>query len=142
MLYLLDTCAVSDFVKKDANTLNRLKALSPPEVKISVITAHELWYGLFRNLQMKKTTQEAVRGFLIDVEALPFTDDEATIAARIRVDLQKAGQPIGAYDLLIAATALVNKLTLVTSNEREFSRIANLSIENWRLPKWYWNNNY
>ena len=53
MLYLLDTCTVSDLVKKDANTLNRLKALSPQEVKISVITAHELQYGLFKNPQMR-----------------------------------------------------------------------------------------
>ncbi len=132
MLYLLDTCAVSDLVKRDLNTLNRIKALSPLEIKISVITAHELRYGLFRNPQIKKATQQAVVGFLDDVEALPFTEDDATIAARIRADLQKKGQPVGAYDLLIAATALSNKLTLVTSNEKEFSRIPDLVIENWR----------
>ena len=135
MLYLLDTCTVSDLVKGDTNTLSRLKALSPQKVKISVITAHELQYGLFKNPQMKRTTKEAVRGFLNDAEVLPFTDKAATIAARIRVDLQKVGQPIGAYDLLIAATALVGNFTLVTSNEKEFSRIANLRFENWRLPK-------
>lgn len=133
MLYLLDTCAVSDLIKKDINTLNRLRVLPPSEVKISAITAHELQYGLFRNPKMKKATREAVLGFLDDVEALPFTEKEAMVAARIRADLQKKGQPIGAYDLLIAATALVNKLILVTSNEKEFSRIPDLVIENWRL---------
>ena len=84
---------------------------------------------------MKKTTREAVLGFLNDVEALAFTKDEANVAARIRTNLQKAGQPIGAYDILIAATALTHKLVLVTSNEKEFSRIPDLAIENWRLPR-------
>ena len=132
-MYLLDTCTVSDFTKGESNTLIRLKQLSPLDVKISAITAHELRYGLLRSSQMRKATREAVLGFLNDVETIPFTNDEASVAARIRVDLQKAGQPIGAYDLLIAATALANDFTLVTSNEREFVRVTDLTIENWRL---------
>ncbi|WKN40737.1 PIN domain-containing protein [Tunicatimonas pelagia] len=93
---MLDACAVGDLAKRDANTLDHIKALSPSEVKISCITAHELRYGLFRNPQMKKTTREAVLGFLNDVEILPFTENEAMVAARIRANLQKKGQPIGA----------------------------------------------
>ena len=42
------------------------------------------------------------------------------------------GQPIGAYDLLIAATALQHSLIMITSNQREFERVDNLQIENWR----------
>ncbi|MGL5078460.1 MAG: type II toxin-antitoxin system VapC family toxin, partial [Waterburya sp.] len=42
------------------------------------------------------------------------------------------GTPIGAYDLLIAATALANELILVTSNTKEFSRVKHLVLENWR----------
>ncbi len=132
-MYLLDTCTVRDFTKGESNTLTRLKRLPPSEIKVSAITTHELRYGLFRNPQMKRATREAVIGFLNDVETVSFTDNEAIIAARIRADLQKAGQPIGAYDLLTAATALANDLTLVTSNTREFVRISDLPIENWRL---------
>jgi tRNA(fMet)-specific endonuclease VapC len=46
--------------------------------------------------------------------------------------LKTAGTPIGAYDLLIAATALTHNHIIVTSNLREFQRIPTLQIENWR----------
>jgi tRNA(fMet)-specific endonuclease VapC len=49
----------------------------------------------------------------------------------IRAGLERIGQPIGANDLLIAAHARALDLTLVTDNEREFSRIENLRVENW-----------
>jgi tRNA(fMet)-specific endonuclease VapC len=43
------------------------------------------------------------------------------------------GTPIGSYDLLIAAIALVNDLTLVTHNTREFERVEGLQIEDWEV---------
>jgi tRNA(fMet)-specific endonuclease VapC len=45
--------------------------------------------------------------------------------------LERAGTPIGPLDTLIAAQAVARKLTLVSSNEREFERIAGLRLENW-----------
>jgi tRNA(fMet)-specific endonuclease VapC len=45
--------------------------------------------------------------------------------------LEKAGTPISANDMLIAAHALALGATLVTDNEREFSRIKSLKVENW-----------
>jgi tRNA(fMet)-specific endonuclease VapC len=44
------------------------------------------------------------------------------------------GQLIGPYDTMIAAIALANNLTLVTHNTSEFSRIANLVLEDWEIP--------
>ena len=49
----------------------------------------------------------------------------------IRADLERSGQPIGGNDLLIAAHALALGLTVVTDNEREFSRVEDLRVENW-----------
>ena len=49
----------------------------------------------------------------------------------IRAELEAAGQPIGMNDLLIAAHAHALKITLVTDNTREFSRIRGLKVENW-----------
>ena len=51
--------------------------------------------------------------------------------ARLRLRLELAGTIIGANDLLIAAQAVAHGLTLVTDNEREFSRVAGLKWENW-----------
>ena len=53
------------------------------------------------------------------------------VYGRIRADLEKKGKPIGANDLLIAAQAIALECTLVTANEREFSRIDGLVRENW-----------
>ncbi len=51
--------------------------------------------------------------------------------AKLRTSLEKAGTPIGPNDMLIAAHALSLRLTLVTANEREFSRVDGLKVENW-----------
>jgi len=55
------------------------------------------------------------------------------IYGRIRATLEKAGTPIGPYDMQIAAVALALDLTLVTHNTREFGRISSLKIEDWEL---------
>ena len=71
-------------------------------------------------------------GFLGDVEIVPFDINAVGVAAKIRTTLELAGKPIGAYDILIAATAIACNFILVTSNEKEFVRISELKIENWR----------
>ncbi|AVQ11300.1 Ribonuclease VapC [Leptospira santarosai] len=52
-------------------------------------------------------------------------------AAKIRVELERVGKPIGPFDLLIASQALANKFTLVTNNEKEFARIKEIKMESW-----------
>ncbi|MCW6037337.1 PIN domain-containing protein [Spirulina subsalsa FACHB-351] len=70
--------------------------------------------------------------FLSSVTILPFTNAEAEKAAEIRALLKSQGQPIGAYDVLIAATALEHQLLMITANQREFNRVVGLQTENWR----------
>lgn len=53
------------------------------------------------------------------------------MAGMLRAELETAGRPIGAYDLLIAGQALRHNLTLVTANVREFSRVQNLLWQDW-----------
>ena len=57
MVYLLHTCTVSDFIKGDENTLFKIKAKSPTQIKISIITAYELRYGLKKNPRLKMATK-------------------------------------------------------------------------------------
>lgn len=123
---------MSDFVRGDEKTMVQLKTKSPLQIKISSVTFHELHYGLFKNPKIKKSTRSAVLSFLEDIEIVSFGLNEAGHAANIRVSLEKEGTPVGAYDLLIAATAVAHNFILVTSNEKEFSRIPDLTIENWR----------
>jgi tRNA(fMet)-specific endonuclease VapC len=68
---------------------------------------------------------------LAAVTVLPFGATEAQQAARIRAELERAGEPIGPYDILIAATALAHGGRLATRNVKEFGRVPGLSLEDW-----------
>ena len=133
MNYLLDTCVVSDFVGGDTPTLSKIKRQSPQNLSVSALTVMEIYYGLALNPTKAKKIQPIIDQFLEIINIIDFTNKEALATASIRAALKKAGTPIGAYDLLIGATALANSLILVTSNTREFERIENLSVENWRI---------
>ncbi|MGD1931269.1 MAG: type II toxin-antitoxin system VapC family toxin [Leptolyngbyaceae cyanobacterium] len=132
MRYLLDTCVISDFIKGEPGTMAKLKQTSPVDIAISAVTVMELQYGLVLNPQRAQKVEPAISSILAAVTMLPFSNDEAEQAARIRAVLKSQGQPIGAYDVLIAATALQHDLIMVTANQREFERVANLQLENWR----------
>jgi tRNA(fMet)-specific endonuclease VapC len=64
-------------------------------------------------------------------EILPLTEEVAKKAAEIYAELRKNGETIGHNDILIAGTAIVNDMTLITNNVNHFGRIKGLSIDNW-----------
>jgi tRNA(fMet)-specific endonuclease VapC len=132
MRYLLDTCVISDFIKGEPGTQARLKQTPPNDIAVSVITVMELRYGLLINPQRAQKIEPAISSFLASVTILAFSNAEAERAAQIRAILKAQGQPIGAYDVLIASTALQHSLLMVTANQREFDRVSGLQTENWR----------
>ena len=134
MRYLLDTCVISDFIKGEAGTKVRLKQTPPVDIAVSTITVMELRYGLALNPQRAQKVEPAISSFLSSVTILPFSALEAEQAAQIRAVLKSQGHPIGAYDVLIAATALQHNLLTIAANQREFDRVPNLQTENWRQP--------
>lgn len=132
MQYLLDTWVISDFIKGEVGTKFRLKQSPPVDIAVSAITVMELRYGLALNPQRAQKVEPAIASFLSSVTILPFGTVEAEQAAQIRAALKSQGQPIGAYDVLIAATALQHNLLMITANQREFDRVPGLKTENWR----------
>lgn len=132
MLYLLDTCTLSDYLKGDSNTLRRLKQEKPYDICICAITVFEIEYGLRLKPSLVKKIAPQLKAIYQRIKIIDFSTAEANIAAVIRSELKQAGTPIGYYDLLIAATARTHELILVTSNTKEFSKIRDLAIENWR----------
>jgi tRNA(fMet)-specific endonuclease VapC len=131
MKYLIDTNICIYIIKqKPSVVLERLQKLKVNEIGISVITLAELEYGVAKS-NFPERNKLALIQFLVPFEILPFSETAAAIYGRIRADLEKKGQIIGPYDLLIGAQALSEKLTLVTNNEREFQRIPGITIENW-----------
>ena len=127
--YVIDTDTVIDILQGSARAAERLESISPEDVAIAAITVSELRYGVIFG---RDTTQGMGRtaAFIDKVAVLPFTLSAALIHAELRLALRS--QPIGFNDLLIAATTLSIPATLVTANVREFGRVPNLKVENWR----------
>ena len=132
MKYLLDTCTVSDFVKGQPKVLARLKATPPNLIAVSALTRMEVDYGLARNAERAKKLAPILDAFFSTITTLPFDEADAQAAAAIRAALKSQGQPIGAYDVLIAGTGLAKGLVVVTSNVGEFKRVSGLQVEDWR----------
>lgn len=130
MGFLLDTNVLSDLVRQPRGRIfDGIKRIGEANICTSIIVAAELRFGAAKKNSPRLANQlEAVLG-AIEVLALEAPVD-ATYGA-IRNALEKAGQPIGANDLLIAAHALTLGHTLVTDNEREFSKVGDLRVENW-----------
>ena len=131
MAFLLDTNICSYVIKqKPANVYTRLLRTTPAEVFVSVITVYELFTGCEKSSKRERLLQE-VRKFLWPFSLISFSEQHAFRAASLRASLEKAGTPIGPYDLLLAAQALVEDLVLVTNNTREFQRVDKLQLEDW-----------
>lgn len=132
MKYLLDTCTVSDFVKGQPGVLARIKATAPNQIVVSSITRMEIDYGLALNSARARKLSPMLDAFFSVTQTVPFEEPDAHATAAIRAALKRTGQPIGAYDLLIAGTGLARGLIVVTSNVDEFARVGGLQVENWR----------
>ena len=132
MKYLLDTCTVSDFVKGQPNVMARVKTTLPNLITVSTLTRMEVDYGLALNAKRARMLAPVLDAFFSAIATLPFDVVDAQAAAAIRAALKTKGQPIGAYDVLIAGTALARGLVVVTSNVSEFKRVGGLRVEDWR----------
>ena len=130
MRFLLDTNIVSDLVRHPRGKIaGRISDVGEDDVCTSIVVAAELRYGAAKRNSSRLTAQlEAVLGALEVIALEPPAD---AMYGLIRADLARSGQPIGGNDLLIAAHALALGLTVVTDNEREFSRVEDLRVENW-----------
>ncbi|MDR1934577.1 MAG: PIN domain-containing protein [Candidatus Accumulibacter sp.] len=132
MRYMLDTDTVSFLIKgKSLAIKNRLEALAPSQVCISVMTRAELQFGLKR-LPGGHRLHLAVRQFFKIVRALPWDVEASDWYADIRHQLVSTGRTIGEMDMMIAAHSLSAAAVLVTNNLRHYERIAApLILENW-----------
>lgn len=131
MKYMLDTnICIYIIKKKPIQVFEIFNTLKVGDVCISSITLAELEYGVYKS-QFPERNKLALANFLAPITILPFSDRASVIYGQIRADLEKQGQIIGAYDLLIAAHALSEDLIMVTNNTKEFRRIPNLTLKNW-----------
>ena len=131
MKYMLDTNICIYIIKnKPESVLEHLKTKQNDGLTISAITLAELEHGVAASAFPERNAL-ALMQFMVIARCLPFTHRAAAEYGRIRADLQRRGTPIGALDMLIAAHAKSEKLTLVTNNTREFERVGGLNLEDW-----------
>jgi tRNA(fMet)-specific endonuclease VapC len=129
-MYLLDTNICVYVIRKRPDSVYRhLSSIGERGVAISVVTAFELEVGALRS--QGKHYSEAVRLLIAELPVLPLEDSARAAYGQLRTALERRGEVIGAYDMLIAAHALAINATLVTNNEREFNRVKGLKVENW-----------
>ena len=130
-LYLIDTDICIYIAKRNpAKAAERLSALEPGAVAMSIITYGELLFGANKS-------SAATRALAVIEElgkrmpVLELNRDVGVRYGEVRATLEAKGTPIGANDLWIAAHALAAGLILVTNNVQEFKRVKGLKIENW-----------
>ena len=128
--FLLDTNIVSDLVRDPGGRASRRIARAGEQnVCTSIIVAAEMRYGIAKRGSPRLLAQ--LETIFRRLEILPLESPSDVVYGDLRARLERTGTLIGPNDLLIAAQALALDLTVVTDNEREFSRVPDLRIENW-----------
>jgi tRNA(fMet)-specific endonuclease VapC len=132
--YLLDTNVCIALINGQPPSVRaRLRKESDggARILVSSIAVFELWYGVGKSAR-QEFNRKRLEVFLAGpIAVLPFEDADAQSAGFVRSVLEATGKPIGAYDVLMAGQALRQRLTLVTANVSEFSRVKGLVWQDW-----------
>jgi tRNA(fMet)-specific endonuclease VapC len=130
---LLDTNTCIEILRgKQAVVLARYASCARSDIALSAIVRSELQAGALLSAKPDENRQ-VVESFCALYSCLPFDALAADVHAQWHVRLRRTGQMIGANDLMIAATALVHGLTVITHNIHEFQRVTDLRIEDWQI---------
>jgi len=128
--YLFDTNACIHLMKLHEPLTSRAREAGPAVLAVTSITLAELWFGAAKSQQPKRTRADQ-EAFLAPFRVFDFDAAAADCYAGIRAHLTAKGKPIADRDLMIAAIALANRRTVVTSNLSEFARVPGLKVEDW-----------
>lgn len=128
--YALDTDLCINVLRHRPAALREKFNAEADGLSISTIVLMELLHGAAKSQRPIETRREVER-FAARLEILPFDTDAAAHAADIRAALERKGQGIGGYDVLIAGHARSRGLVVVTGNLREFRRVEGLRCEDW-----------
>ena len=130
MKYLLDTnICIYIINERPKRVRERFRRLAANEVGVSSVAVAELAFGVAKSGSVRN--RAALQAFLVPLEVASFDLGAALTYGDMRAELERRGQPIGPLDLQIAAHALSLNAILVTNNEREFRKVAGLTVENW-----------
>ena len=131
MKYLLDTNICIYFLNQNQTIVKRMSEMPVDDMAISIITIAELQFGAFNSVRINENL-ERIKYLRNIIKTINLNTAITEEYAKIKSVLRKSGSLIDDFDVLTGATAIVNKLILVTNNQQHFSRIENLIIENWK----------
>lgn len=129
---LIDTDIASAYLRGTGLVQNRFLQYSGG-LYVSTVTMAELRMWLLRANTPPKFLQEWPR-FQQQIHLLPLDDAIAEKAGEVGASLLDQGLTVATPDLLIAATALVHNLTLVTHNTSDYANIPALPLADWLVP--------
>ena len=130
---ILDTNVCIDVLCGRKKVVERLASYAPKDCFISVITEFELYQGAGRATSDRREEEaQKVTRFISAIHSLPFDSECAHLAGEINARLLNQGTPVGIMDVFIAATCIRYGWTLVTNNTRDFEKIAEVTLEDWR----------
>lgn len=127
MSYLVDSDILIDALNGQQRVVSMLNRLSNEHLAISVISLGEIFDGALGAASPERHLADA-RLFLAPYPVITLTETVMLRFAEFRTVLRTSGRLIPDFDLLIAATASVHELTLITRNRRHFDRIPGISV--------------
>lgn len=127
--YMLDTDTASFVISNRYPNASLKFAQKFDQICISCTTEAELRFGALRRKNQRLI--EKVNVFCLSIPCLAWDSGAVQAYAELRTFLEEQGKLIGAMDMLIAAAALAENLTLVTNNITHFSQVPKLKLENW-----------
>jgi tRNA(fMet)-specific endonuclease VapC len=130
--FLVDTDICSLHLRGDRRLFNRfLQHLG--RIHISAVTAGELFVWANRSAASAARRQGLLK-FISDVTVLDVDLAVAETFGAVRTQQFATGQLTPPMDLLIASTALVHNLTLVTHNVQDYVAVPGLTVLDWLAP--------
>lgn len=133
-MFLLDTnVVIAILARRNAGCLERfrLETARGAVLLLSSLVLYELRVGVAKS-DRRESSRALLDAFLAaPLTIVDFDAEDAAEAAEIRAHLERAGTPIGPYDILIAAQARRRGARLVTANRRELTRVPELDVEDW-----------
>jgi tRNA(fMet)-specific endonuclease VapC len=126
MRYLLDTNQIVYYLRQEQRVVDELQSRKQEGLAVSVISVAELYEGIFRAID-PEAAEQVLRNFLSEVTVLPVDEEIGRVFGQERARLRQVGLIMSDLDLLIAATALHNDLTLLTADQA-FDRVQDLNV--------------
>jgi len=129
--FILDTDTTIYWLKGDKDIEAKVIDVGLANVKITVLTCCELYYGAYKSHRVEENLK-AIEKLKVRVAVIHTSEKVDKNFGRIKTDLERKGKSLSDSDVLIASIVVAEGSTLVSNNVGHFQRIQGLQIENWR----------